>query len=62
MGEGRFDYVAPCNDNVFMPYLISGLREQCPPWDPYTCLFQVVVTIDDGSSTQISFPQDGSDR
>ena len=60
MGEGYFDYVAPCDDDEYMPFLISGRQDQCPPWDPYTCLFEVVVTVEDG--TQISFPKDGSDR
>ena len=60
MGEGYFDYVAPCDDTKYMPFLITGRQDQCPPWDPYTCLFEVIVTVEDG--TQISFPRDGSDR
>ena len=62
MGEGYFDYVTPCSDDVFMPYTIVGKQQQCPPWDPYTCLFEVLVSIDDGAGTVISFPRDGSDR
>ena len=62
MGEGYYDYVAPCDDTVFMPFLITGKQEECPPWDPYTCLFEVLVSIDDGMGTVISFPSDGSDR
>ena len=56
MGVGYYDYVAPCEDSDYFPFLITAKQYLCS--GVYTCIGEVIVTIDDGSGTAIVYSSD----